>query len=45
MRVTKVKETFDIKISHFIRKLNTSGRNWLGVMFEVLHFIAQRPEH
>ena len=44
MRIVMDKEAFIRKISLLTSKLSmNSGRNWLGVMFGALIYIAQRP--
>jgi hypothetical protein len=47
MRIAIVKEVFNRKISIFTGRLNIELRkkNWLGVMFGALLYMAQRPGH
>ena len=44
MTIAIAKEAFNRKISLLTSKLNL-GRNWLGVMFGALLYIAQEPGH
>ena len=44
MRIAMAKEAFNRKISLLTSKLTlNSRRNWLGVMFEALLYMAQSP--
>ena len=44
MIITFTKEAFNVKISLLISKLNNELRKeWLGVMFGALLYMAQRP--
>ena len=44
MRIVIAKEAFNRKMSLLTSKLN-SRRNWSGVMFGALLYMAQRPGH
>ena len=44
MRIAIAKEAFNRKMSLLTSKLN-SRRNWSGVMFGALLYMAQRPGH
>ena len=46
MRIAIAKEAFNRKMSLLTNKLNIElRRNWLGVMFGALLYMAQRPGH